>query len=65
MFQMNPDQPRQQYAELVQSRENERMALRVARASKGSTHSVQRHSAWRSFARALVHVRSLTQIARS
>ncbi len=64
MYQMSPDMPRQLYAELLQSREHDRIARRAAGRLGSPTPSVQRRTARQGFARKIRHTRFLTQFAR-
>jgi hypothetical protein len=59
MYQMNPDMPGQMYAELVQSREQERLARRVARSNKGIRPAAHQGPSRRVLARRMKH----TQVA--
>ena len=64
MYQMSPDMPHQMYAELLQSREEDRAARRAARTYRSSKPTAARRTAWRAFGQRVRHARSLAQFAR-
>jgi hypothetical protein len=64
MYQMSPDMPGQLYAELLQSREEERAARRAARMHRSSNLTAERRTAWRAFGQRVRRARSLAQFAR-
>jgi hypothetical protein len=59
MYQMDPAMPRQMYAEFVQSREQDRLARRVARHNKRTRTTAHRHTPRRVVPRRMKH----TQVA--
>lgn len=60
MYQMNPDTPRQLYAELVQTRERERLARTCGR----SAAAAHRPTVWHVLSHRFLQARSLTHLAK-
>lgn len=48
-YQMDPNEPRQSYAELVRSREQERVAHHAAHSSRSTRPTTHRRASWLEF----------------
>jgi hypothetical protein len=64
MYQMSPDMPHELYAELLQSREEDRAARRAARTYRSTKPTAERRTAWRAFGQRVRRARALAQLAR-